>query len=351
MENVQEKSLFDDLVSFDEPIEIETDEQVEIDRSEDIDSSDVQSDEIEDREDDTDETVESVSEDNEEETDGRVEALYELLIENRVIAKQNDFKPTLDNLQGVLENLPEQYFLKAAEELHPDAREIAKALFYLGENATKEEIVKMLDSTDYTPTVNLDDEDSAYNYLESRLKDTKGFKDKAYLTKYLNTLKDEDTLVDAAKQLYNEELQEAEQSKQSKLEQLKQQKVQREQQVKQFYQSITDELNTLPWQQDKKKQVIEYLQPNNVERINSMIQTSPKAIIQLADIYSRFNVDTKEFDLSDFELKTDSKKNNMMKDNAKKAKLDSILSKVKSGKSNSGDSSPKGFFSQFEKTN
>ena len=157
MENVQEKSLFDDLVSFDEPINLEADEQVETDRDENIDNSDIQTDEVEDREEDTNETDESVSEDNSEETDDRVEALYELLIENRVIAKQKDFKPTLDNLQGVLENLPEQYFLKAAEALHPDAREVAKALFYLGENATKDEIIKMLDS-DYTPSIDLDDE-------------------------------------------------------------------------------------------------------------------------------------------------------------------------------------------------
>lgn len=349
MENVQEKSLFDDLVSFDEPINVELDEQAETDRDEDIDNSDIQTDEIEDREEDTNDTDESVSEDNEEETDGRVEALYELLIENRVIAKQKDFKPTLENLQGVLENLPEQYFLKAAEELHPDAREIAKALFYLGENATKDEIIKMLDG-DYTPNIDLDDEDSAYNYLESKLKDTKPFKDKNYLKKYLDTLRDDNELVDAAKKLYEDELGEVEQSKQSRLEQLKQQKVQKEEQVKQFYQNITSELNALPWEQSKKKQVIEHLQPDKVESINSLIQSSPKAIIQLADIYSRFNVDTKEFDLSDYELKMESKKNNAMKDNAKKAKLDSILSKVKSGKNNSGDSSPKGFFSQFEKT-
>ena len=82
-----------------------------------------------------------------------------------------------------------------------------------------------------------------------------------------------------------------------------------------------------------------------------MIQSSPMAVIQLADIYSRFNTETKQFDLSDFELKQESKKNLDMKDNAKKAKLDSILSKVKSGKNNVASSQQSGFFNQFEKTN
>ena len=115
--------------------------------------------------------------------------------------------------------------------------------------------------------------------------------------------------------------------------------------------NIDTELKNLPWQQDKKQQIVQHLQPAKVEEINAMIQSSPMAVIQLADIYSRFNPETKQFDLSDLELKQESKKNLEMKDNAKKAKLDSILSKVKSGKNNVASSQQSGFFNQFEKTN
>ena len=341
MENEQEKSLFDDLVSADEPtlIEDETVEEVN-DDSEVIDE--VQEPVTEPAE------IEEDSNENAEEVDDRVEALYELLLENQIVAKNDGFKPTVENLQGVIESLPEQYFLQAAESLHPDAKDIAKSLFYLGENATKDEIVKLLSDTQ---TTNIDDEDSAYTYLENKLKGTAGFKDDSRLAKYLQTLKDDDSLVDTAKEMFEEDVQNAEQTKQERLEQLKQQKQEREQQVKQFYKNIDAELKNLPWQQDKKQQIVQHLQPSKVEEINAMIQSSPMAVIQLADIYSRFNTETKQFDLSDFELKQESKKNLDMKDNAKKAKLDSILSKVKSGKNNVASSQQSGFFNQFEKTN
>ena len=245
MENEQEKSLFDDLVSADEPtlIEDETVEEVN-DDSEVIDE--VQEPVTEPAE------IEEDSNENAEEVDDRVEALYELLLENQIVAKNDGFKPTVENLQGVIESLPEQYFLQAAESLHPDAKDIAKSLFYLGENATKDEIVKLLSDT---PTTNIDDEDSAYTYLENKLKGTAGFKDDSRLAKYLQTLKDDDSLVDTAKEMFEEDVQNAEQTKQERLEQLKQQKQEREQQVKQFYKNIDAELKNLPWQQDKKQQI------------------------------------------------------------------------------------------------
>ena len=341
MENEQEKSLFDDLVAFDEPTPILDEEQ---DINESVD--DVVDNDTELVEDEVGEEV--VSEEAIEE-DNRVEALYELLIENQIVAKNDDFKPTLDNLQELVESLPEQYFLKAAESLPSEAKQIAQAIFYLGENATRDEIIKLLDNP--IPTVDFNNEDASYNYLYDKLKGTKGFKDDAKLKKYLDTLKEDESINDTAKELYDEDIAEQEQAKQSQLDNLKQQKVEREQQVKQFYKNIDAELKNLPWQQDKKQQVVEYLQPDKVDEINKMIQSSPMAIIQLADIYTRFNPDTKQFDLSDFELKTESKKNSEMKDNAKKAKLDSILSKVKSGKNNVASSQQQGFFSQFEKTN
>ena len=345
MENVQEKSLFDDLVSADEPTPVF--EQIENEAVEEV--NDVSEDDVEVPEPNAGFVeTEEPSNENAEEVDDRVEALYELLLENQIVAKNDGFKPTVENLQGVIESLPEQYFLQAAESLHPDARDIAKSLFYLGENATKDEIVKLLSDT---PSTNIDDEDSAYTYLESKLKGTAGFKDESRLAKYLQTLKDDDSLVDTAKEMFEEDVENAEQNKQQRLEQLKQQKVEREQQVKQFYKNINTELKNLPWQQDKKQQIVQHLQPAKVEEINAMIQSSPMAVIQLADIYSRFNPETKQFDLSDFELKQESKKNLDMKDNAKKAKLDSILSKVKSGKNNVASSQQSGFFNQFEKTN
>ena len=111
MENVQEKSLFDDLVSADEPTPVI--EQIENEAIEEID--DVSEDDVEVQEPvvDTNE-VEEPSNENAEEVDDRVEALYELLLENQIVAKNDGFKPTLENLQGVIESSPEQYFLQAA---------------------------------------------------------------------------------------------------------------------------------------------------------------------------------------------------------------------------------------------
>jgi hypothetical protein len=92
------------------------------------------------------------------------------------------------------------------------------------------------------------------------------------------------------------------------------------------------------------------MEPNEVVRKNELISKSPMALIQLADIYSRFDEKTGQFDMTDYEMKLESAKTNEKKDKIIKTKLESSLSRIKGNPSQTSET-PGSFFSQFNKTN
>lgn len=320
-------SLFDDLIPYDDPTPQDDNLDVEVP---------------------TEDEVEETSEAQDEAIDDRADALYNYLVESSMISAREDFKPTTENMTEILDSLPEELFTTALSSVHEHAQDLLDYSFRLGPNATIENLKKFFDAYVAPEELVIDTEEDAYNFLKEELKSSKVFRSEEKLIKYLEDLQEDDTLLETAKEKLEEKQAVLAEARKAEIEQAKQVKLEQEQESKQFYQNIYETVDKLSWDKSRKSVVLKNIEPKEVSRKNQLILKSPMALVQLADIYSRFDEKTGQFDLTGYEMKTDSKATNAKKDELIKNKLESSLSKIRAnGKGNESSGS---FFSQFSKT-
>ena len=323
-------SLFDDLIPYDDPTP----------QDDNLDEVEVPTEE--------EETSEAEDESIEEDIDDRAAALYNYMVESSIISEREGFKPTTENITEILDSLPEELFTTALSNVHEHAQDLLDYSFQLGPKATIENLKKFFDAYVAPEELVIETEEDAYNFLKEELKNSKVFRTEEKLIKYLEDLQDEDTLLETAKEKLEEKQAALAEARKAEIEQVKQAKLEQEQQSRQFYQNIYETVDGLNWDKSRKAVVLKNIEPKEVSRKNQLILKSPMALVQLADIYSRFDEKTGQFDLTDFEMKTDSKATKAKKDELIKNKLESSLSKIRaSGKPNGSSGS---FFSQFSKT-
>ena len=322
-------SIFDDLVDVvtDQPME---DIQIEETQPEEVEETQVEEVEVE-------QEIEV--------EDENVMSFYEYLKDNSLIDEIEGFTGSPEQLQEHLNKMPETYLNAAISTLHPDSQELFDYVVALGDKADKNELKKFFDTYLNVEEVDLIDEAVAYNYLEEKLKTKTEFKNTARLIAYLDSLAEDGTLTELASEIKAEEDSTKDAAKKKEVETLKQAKAAQEEAQVQFFNNIKSELDSYDWKDAKKKEILNNLDPNVATRKNQLIAASPKALIQLADIYARFNEKTGEFDLSDFEIKAASKKVQADKEQKQKDKLTSYLNKSVKTK---GTATKEGFFNQFQ---
>jgi len=323
-------SIFDDLV------DVVTDQPME-----DIQIEETQPEEVELEQEVETEVVEAEIE----VEDENVMSFYEYLKDNSLIDEIEGFTGSPEQLQEHLNRMPETYLNAAISTLHPDSQALFDYVVALGDKADKNELQKFFDSYLNVEEVDLTDESVAYNYLEEKLKTKTEFKNTARLIAYLDSLAEDGTLTELASEIKAEEDSTKDAAKKKEVETLKQAKAAQEEAQVQFFNNIKSELDSYDWKDAKKKEILNNLDPNVATRKNQLIAASPKALIQLADIYARFNEKTGEFDLSDYEIKAASKKVQADKEQKQKDKLTSYLNKSVKTK---GTATKEGFFNQFQ---
>jgi len=323
-------SIFDDLV------DVVTDQPME-----DIQIEETQPEEVELEQEVETEVVEAEIE----VEDENVMSFYEYLKDNSLIDEIEGFTGSPEQLQEHLNRMPETYLNAAISTLHPDSQALFDYVVALGDKADKNELKKFFDTYLNVEEVDLTDEAVAYNYLEEKLKTKTEFKNTARLIAYLDSLAEDGTLTELASEIKAEEDSTKDAAKKKEVETLKQAKAAQEEAQVQFFNNIKSELDSYDWKDAKKKEILNNLDPNVATRKNQLIAASPKALIQLADIYARFNEKTGEFDLSDYEIKAASKKVQADKEQKQKDKLTSYLNKSVKTK---GTATKEGFFNQFQ---
>lgn len=338
------KSLFEELYNEDDNFE----DNPNLDNDKDDLTDEGLKDEKE--EDDPQEEVEEEQEENQEEDnpeDDTVQAFYDYLRDNDLIDEIEGFKGDPTQLQEHLNKLPEVYLNKALSVLHKDGAELFNYVVALGEKADRTELKKFFDTyIDQETDVDLSDEDEAYKFLEERLGKKKEFKDPAKLAFYLDSLVEDGTISDLAKEINDDEKEEREKGKQAIVEAQKAQQLADQEAQKEFTQNIIAELDSYKWKREKKEEIVRNLDQREASRKNALIAKSPKALIQLADIYSKFNEKTGEFDFSDFETKAKSKQAVQQKEELDRSKVTSYINKSVKRKENEAK---EGFFNQFDR--
>lgn len=325
-------SLFESFVPFDEQEEEETTVTEVTETTEDQEDQDTQEEEQPD-------------------VDDRVLAIYSYLTESNLIDVKENFQGKPEELEEILQTLPETMFSAALDNVHTDAQDLIDYAFRLGKDANLENLKKFFDSFVGQPQYDLNDEEQAYDYLKQAYAKSKVFKTEDKLNRYLNELLEDGELIDTAKEIKSKEDAQLAEAKKAELDRIKTEQEAAKEQLREFYTNIQTTVDGLNWSKDRKRAVLKNMEPNEVNVKNEAIRKSPMALIQLADIYSRFNPQTGMFDLTDYEMKIDSKKAEKKREDIYKTKLESSLSKIRKSTGKDSGTESSGFFSQFNKPN
>ena len=81
----------------------------------------------------------------------------------------------------------------------------------------------------------------------------------------------------------------------------------------QFRQSLKSEIENMPWDMQMKQKTINALNPEYISQVNKSIQSSPKAIVQLANLYNYFKDGNFDELFNILEGKAESNKNKQVK--------------------------------------
>lgn len=221
------------------------------------------------------------------------------------LEEKEDFTGTVEDVQEELWNRLPEMFLSAVS---PNLRKIIE-YGLTKEDATEQELLQFLNtSTVSVPDFEGDDaESNARSYLFNRLKASGKYDEDAEIDDYLDTLEEKGRLIKDAKAEFKLEEKENSSKREELQRKAQEEKANREKQERQFVQQLDSTLKELPWKEEKKNKVKAMLNQKTFDQINGLVYSSPKALIQLADFYSKFDDKKGEFDLSDFEVKTKSK--------------------------------------------
>lgn len=359
--SLQGNSLFGDLEFVDEPRRILPEDQSDEGNEgpDDEEEDDEEEDEGNGPDDQNDgQDDESDDEDDSEDTPAKV--FYDILLERNYIAPVEGFDGSETQLDEIIERLPEQYFIQAVNTVNPSLRPLLKQIFDLGENGTLEQVTGFFQQAvlpvHNLESVDIEDEEQAYDYMLSRISKSKAFPTEAKAKAYLDGLVESEELLSVAKGYYDEETEEA--KKKLEIEAANAEKARKEKEAadKVFVKQVIDELEALPWSKELKAQSFQNLNPKTIDSLFTEVFRHPKAALQQGAFLSHFNPKTGEFDLAAFAKQAASEAVKKEKDKIEKSGIGSHLSRItstaskeenrKSGRRNSGG--PKSLFDEFQ---
>lgn len=241
------------------------------------------------------ESVESSEED-----ENAVKYFYDFIVENGIIEELEEFDGSIETLRKEIEQLPYKSFKRAVETLPEISQKVVNYVFAKedldldGLKSFLEEDVRGLSNE-----IVISDEESARSFLEKQYRQMKIYADDDDMEEAIDLLEERGTLIKTAKQLANKVNEEIKSEFDNKIKQMENEKQERfrlqQEQNEKMIQSINTTLEELPWNNNRKKAVIENLKPEVLHSKNEKIRMSPKAIVQLADLYSYFDEEKGEF--------------------------------------------------------
>lgn len=297
----------------------------------------------------TQETVEEIEEvetDTADDSSDPVRDTYQIL---------QDFLPLNDiedldeeKLRQTLENdVPQTLFMSFVES-KPQA---FQELLTYSMNFTDEEVIPKMQEyfNKYMKpkevSFDLETDEGARKYLSSNEEFTDPFLgDEEDMNMVLDRWEDSGKLIEKAKS-YQEKISKRteQQKKQDRLEAENQAKLKQERELK-FKQSLRQEIDSMPWSKEMKTKTISALNPKHVNHVNEQVKQSPKAIAQLANIYSYF--EDGSFDKL-FEILEGKKQSGKAKEVKERIVEDSLAKRLNRNSSSTASTRIKGFVPQL----
>jgi hypothetical protein len=308
-------------LDFDEILEAKTD----VDTTK-VDTTDTELESTETTEVETVDTdgIEEVEEQEQEVEVDQVKELYSVVA--NVLPIDENENPTVEWIQEQINDAPRKLLEVAITSMPQDAQNV------LGYVANKPDFT-MKDLVDYVnqfnpQEVNVETVEGARQYLKSNPQYTKLY-DNEELDEELDRLEDANKIVVKAKKL--KEAEDAiKVTEATKL--VETTKAQNEANItrqREFVKNIQQEVESFGWKDDTKRKVFDNLKNERVQFVNSKLKENPKAVAQMAHIYSFFDEKTgfdKLFEV--LEGKEKSKKTLETKDKLQQSKLSGLVKTV-----------------------
>jgi hypothetical protein len=242
------------------------------------------------------------NESNDEPSDG-VKVFYDFITESGVIDEIENFDGSIEMLKQELESLPVKSFKKAVSSLPEFAQQVLNYVFSK-EDITVDDFKSFIES-DVEPVYKqfeITDVEEARKFLSDEYQRMGIYTDEEDLSEAIDLLEEKGTLLKTAKQLSDKRNAELKQVLDAKIQETEKQKEERtkslEEENKRISEGIQKTLTDLKWKESRKQAIFENLKPDVLQKKNELIRRSPKAIVQLADLYSYFDEEKGEFDLS-----------------------------------------------------
>ena len=302
---------------------VDNEQEPETEEQEDFDDDSETADTVADVSGDNSNDIDSDSESSEDDTPESI--FYQFLVENKFIDKDDEFDGSQEKLSEYMNNIGYYAFNNVADSLGEDGKNLLKFALSLGEDATKDRLQEFFSVRANIPDVDFEDNDEVVAFLKDYYIATNQY-DGEDLDDRIEFLQSKGKLKEYAEKHYDDLLKNVDAYEQQQI-----QEEQKKQEAKQaLFNNVREELMSYDWSIDKKKQVAEKLSNKEFRRVNTMIQNSPKALIQLADLYTYFDEEKGEFDLSNLiDKRTSTRSASKKLDNIEKNSFSSSLSKIK----------------------
>lgn len=249
---------------------------------------------------------------------------YNFLVENKFIPEDEEFDGSTQKLDEYIKNIGYHAFNNVADSIADDGKNLLKYALALGEDATKDRLQEFFSVRAQIPEVDFDDTNDVKTFLKDYYIATNQYSDED-VDDRIEFLESKGKLSEYAEKHYNDIVEQVDAYEKQQIDQ-EQQKQQAKQEL---FNNVRNELMSYDWSIERKKQVADKLSNKEFKRVNSMIQNSPKALIQLADLYTYFDEEKGEFDLSALiDKRANSKTAQKKLDNIEKNSFSSSLSKI-----------------------
>lgn len=242
--------------------------------------------------------------------DDRVQALYELAKAEGMIDEIEGFKGRIDDLPTFFQQLSIQAFNGVIDSFDPLARDLVDFMITQRGKLDVDSARQFFDQY-VAPAASFQvpsTDDQAMEYLKVRLKDEGLFPSEAKLQRYLDDLLEDGSLLEVATKRASADKQVMDSQRQQLIEQAKADEQAALQRQQEFYQSVISTIDGEQWSPAVKDNARKHIDPRKVQEVNEKIRSSPKAVAQLALLYSYYDEKEGVFDLRAFAEQKASKK-------------------------------------------
>jgi len=300
-----------------------------------VDTEDIEEDETEEEEDAISE--EDIEEEYEEEieVDDNAKALYETMVEKNILRSDDEFDNSWETLEKKIDELPQSIAKQIITEAPDVTQKLIKYAFALGDNANIDELSGffnlMKNEKETVDSSILDDEEKSRELLKKEYLNS-GQYDEDEIEDILDVLEDKNKIKSKVKKILDSRREESKNISDKKLQEVESKNEAVKAKRQEHYNSIINEIDSLGWKSNVKEELKRIIRPEVSGPITQKIQQSPKALVQLLNIYRLFDEEKGEFDFSSLEKKGESRSSNNIRKNIFKDKFSNSKSTKSSRK-------------------